>query len=272
MKKELKILVYFDMIFIVLLGVAGALSGIVSDAVYYFSFILPLLLYFLLKTKGKIPSEQISAIPNKESFFISGVLTAPLVAVVFLLSMLTSLLLGPFGLDNGVETVEKITFSILLTALVPAVLEELLFRYVPLSLLKGKGRRDAVFFSALLFSLSHCDIFQLPYAFLAGAVFAALDILAGSIWPSVIMHLLNNAVSVFWLRYGGENATAFMIILFAAALVSLLVALILRADVFKRIFEIFKEKPRERVTPEVWIFILTTAALTGASLLEAIWK
>lgn len=272
MKKELKILVYLDILFIILLAISGGLSGAISEAVYYSAFLLPLLVYFILQAKGRVAAEQISVFPTKESFKISLLLAMPLVAAVFLLSMLTSLIFGFLGISGGAEPIEKITLSVLISAIAPAVLEELLFRFVPLSMLKGKSTRDTVFFTALFFALAHCSLFQLPYAFFAGAVFAAADILAGSIWPSLVMHVLNNAVAVFWLRYGAEAPWLFMLVLLLLALASLLVMLVLKCRLFARMIELVKDKPTERVTPEAWVFIFTTVTIMALSLMEAIWK
>jgi hypothetical protein len=58
-----------------------------------------------------------------------------------------------------------------------------------------------VFYSAFCFALIHCSFPQMPYAFIAGVIFMAVDIAFDSIWPSVILHFVNNAASVLMMKY-----------------------------------------------------------------------
>ena len=257
------------MLFIVLLAMSGLFSGIVSDVVYYLAFIIPLFAYFLLLEKRKIEDARISVAPNKEAFALSLYLAAPTVAGVFFIAMLSSLLLSLLELPTEAARVESITAPIILSALLPAFFEELLFRFVPLSLFKNKPRRDAIFFSALFFALAHCDLAKMPYAFFAGVVFATLDILADSIWPSVLLHLFNNAVSLLWMRYGTDIPIAFIAVLLALTVLSLILAAILKRSLFDRVIGILKEKRTQRLTAEAWLFLTIVILIT---LTEALWK
>ena len=83
-------------------------------------------------------------------------------------------------------------------ALLTAVLEELIFRYLPMRLLAHRSPRAALLLSSLFFSLVHCDLFQMPYALFAGAVFMILDLAANSVIPSLVIHFLNNLHTVFY--------------------------------------------------------------------------
>ena len=86
-------------------------------------------------------------------------------------------------------------------AVVPALFEEALFRYIPMKLLLPYSKRWCVFYSALCFALIHCSFTQMPYAFAAGVIFMLVDVALDSIWPSVILHFVNNAVSVIFMKY-----------------------------------------------------------------------
>ena len=91
-------------------------------------------------------------------------------------------------------------FVILKYGLAPAIFEEMLFRYLPLRRLGSYSPRLAVFYSALFFSLVHASLLKIPYALLAGLIFAAIDIAAGSVLPSMIIHFINNLLSILWQR------------------------------------------------------------------------
>ena len=115
---------------------------------------------------------------------------------VMLLSALTAIFLGLFGLEDTTAVEGSLPIALINYALLPAVLEELLFRYLPMRLTARYSPRMTVIISALFFALLHCDLFRMPYAFLAGVVFMMLDLACGSVLPSLIIHFLNNAMSV----------------------------------------------------------------------------
>lgn len=84
-------------------------------------------------------------------------------------------------------------------ALLPAMLEELMFRGVVLNILKHSISRTwlAVVLQALIFALLHFSIYELPSIFLMGLMFGFIAIWTGTIWYGVIMHFLFNGTSVF---------------------------------------------------------------------------
>jgi hypothetical protein len=114
------------------------------------------------------------------------------------------------------------------TAIAPAFAEEFLFRGVFYTNLRPYGRTQAVLISSLLFALMHQNIGQLFYTFVAGIAMALMYELTGSIWCSVIYHLINNELATLFeiMVYGkvGEDAYVAMLvwdaIIFALGLVA----------------------------------------------------
>lgn len=98
------------------------------------------------------------------------------------------------------ETVEKTGMSLLLniisTAVLPAFVEEWIFRGFVFGTLRAHGDGVAIVLSAALFGLFHGNLVQIPFAFLLGLVLAYLVVLTDSIWPSVALHGANNLMSV----------------------------------------------------------------------------
>lgn len=82
------------------------------------------------------------------------------------------------------------------TAIVPAFVEELLFRGVVLSSIKPYSESGAVLISALLFGLMHQTPFQVFYATAIGVILGILRIKTESIWTGVLVHFFNNFLSV----------------------------------------------------------------------------
>ena len=82
------------------------------------------------------------------------------------------------------------------TARVPAFCEEFLFRGTILSTLMPYGKSTAVVVSALCFGLMHGNLYQFLYTTVAGLILGAVYVATDSIWPSTIIHMLNNALSI----------------------------------------------------------------------------
>ena len=129
-----------------------------------------------------------------------------------LTDLLVSTLLG-FGVElsapemplpRGVFGVVAAVFRVVI---MPAVVEELCFRGVVMQHLRSFGNRFAVVTAALCFALLHCNLVQAPFAFIVGLVLGYFVIQTGSLWPAIIIHALNNAVSLAF-SYLSESYSA----------------------------------------------------------------
>jgi len=79
---------------------------------------------------------------------------------------------------------------------VPAFVEELLFRGLILENLLPCGKTVAILGSAFLFGMMHQNAEQLLYATGAGVVFGWIYVRTRSIWPCILAHFINNFYSV----------------------------------------------------------------------------
>ena len=84
------------------------------------------------------------------------------------------------------------------------VLEEMLFRgAITKVLLRKYSPAKAIILSALIFGVFHINPVQVVGAMLSGILFAWLYYKTGSIVPGILIHVLNNSLSVFLsLHYG----------------------------------------------------------------------
>ncbi len=82
------------------------------------------------------------------------------------------------------------------TAVIPALIEEFAMRGLVMQPLRRYGDWFAVICSAIVFGLLHCNLAQIPFAFIAGLAIGYAVIVTESIWTGVIIHFLNNAFSV----------------------------------------------------------------------------
>lgn len=105
----------------------------------------------------------------------------------------------PPELSRALESAAAPNLAALIAiAIVPALCEELLVRGgLAFALDRARGRRLAVFGSALAFGLLHASPYRFLPTFLLGCSFAAIALHAGSIVPTMIAHALNNGT--IWL-------------------------------------------------------------------------
>ena len=84
------------------------------------------------------------------------------------------------------------------TAVLPGFCEEVAHRGMLVSAYKPMGIKKAVLLSGLLFGLMHLNIEQCFYATIIGFLFGFVSIITDSIFPTMIMHFVNNALSVLF--------------------------------------------------------------------------
>lgn len=83
-------------------------------------------------------------------------------------------------------------------ALTPAICEEILFRGFALRPLeKAFGGKWAIILTALAFAIVHLDFVRLVPTFALGLAFGYTAIKTRSIFPSMVLHLLNNSIALF---------------------------------------------------------------------------
>lgn len=107
------------------------------------------------------------------------------------------------------------------SAIVPAIVEEILFRKVILEKLIPYGKAFAVVLTALLFSLMHTNISQFLYAFVGGLFLSAVAVKYGSVIPAIILHFSNNCLSLIYLiisEFASGDAVSTAIMLFDISL------------------------------------------------------
>ena len=111
--------------------------------------------------------------------------------------------LGLFGVQNnggdfGTADNPDVLMYFMVMAIIPAFVEEFAFRGVVMGLLRPYSEGLAILVSSIAFALMHGNFVQMPFTFCAGLVFAYIDIKAGSLIPSIIVHFLNNGLSVLY--------------------------------------------------------------------------
>lgn len=91
--------------------------------------------------------------------------------------------------------------------ILPAILEEAMFRGVILQSLRRYGDGFALIVSSVLFGVMHGNLVQAPYTMVVGFVIGYFVLYTGSIWPGVLIHFVNNGSSVV-MEWATRNTTA----------------------------------------------------------------
>lgn len=177
----------------------------VSFLIYYMSLYvlmmgIPVLVGWLLLRRSLLPPIARHTDLSLSFGYVLGGLGLSVAANVFnnyalnILSLFGIVSQESISLQDGSKT--AFLLNVLIVGILPALLEELLFRGLVLGALRPAGDRVALVVSALLFSLMHTTLQQLPFTFLLGLVLGYIQLRTGNILLPMAVHFLNNLTSV----------------------------------------------------------------------------
>ncbi len=163
--------------------------------------------YFVLKKKKIAGILPMGTTYNKKAAISLTMLCVPLMLFsTFAINFVSTIIQNIIGITftTGVEDpaiigVDGFLIATLSTAVLPAVLEEFIIRGIVMQPLRRFGDKFAIVASALIFGIMHGNMVQIPYTVVAGLFLGYLAIATGSLWPSIILHFINNFYSVILL-------------------------------------------------------------------------
>lgn len=175
--------------------------------------ILPGLIYVLI-----FKINIIKCMPYRKLRVSDGLLSMligyTLIPLMLFASNLTSLFSKNYIQDSMSELMSyPFLLQLFLIAVLPAVVEEFLFRGLLYHSYRKNGILGAALLSALVFGLMHLNINQLSYAVIMGAVFALMVEVTGSMYSSMLAHFAVNSYSIIMLKLvtmvsGGDLAVS----------------------------------------------------------------
>lgn len=105
-----------------------------------------------------------------------------------------------------IDSDKPLWLSILCISIAPGVCEELLFRGAILGLVKPKLKPIVqCLLVGLLFGLFHLSVFRIGPTAVLGVILTALTVWSGSIFPSMLVHILNNSAAILMGKYHLEE-------------------------------------------------------------------
>lgn len=167
------------------------------------SLFVPYLLLRSYTNKDEIKENRAS----KSKSFIYVLMGIPCLTLI---QILTSLILNGINVDYNV--VDKLNlyngdsvFSIILffiqIAILPAIFEELYMRRGVVDYAKKYGSAFAIITSSIMFASIHLNLSQSIFAFMIGCVFAYIATKTNRIFPTMLLHFINNGMSALMLIF-----------------------------------------------------------------------
>ena len=182
---------------------AGTIGYQILDGILYTATML--LAVLLGYGFFRLPASHVFPLaPVRRDYLIPAVGAAMGISVpANLLSNLICFYLEEAGLASDTYVPEmagsmySLLLNVLFAAVMPAILEELLFRGLVLQSLRKYGDMFAAVCSSILFAVFHTTPGQMLPAFVIGFCMAVFVIRSGSLQTSMCIHLVNNLLSTF---------------------------------------------------------------------------
>lgn len=172
-----------------------------SGGIQLATYLLPLVLYFLLFGKTSVKRMRVS-LPSAVSIPLAALLGCILLIGTALLSMSLERIgvLAPTA-DRITGVGAPNALLLVIFAILPALCEEVVFRGVILSSFEPCGTAPAIFGSALLFAFAHMSFEKLPIYFFAGVVLALATYACRSLVAAVLLHATYNIATLLLGEY-----------------------------------------------------------------------
>lgn len=197
-----------------MLSAFGVFKGLGNNFDIFFNVIIQVIILFGMSVllfsaiqKNKI-KDTFKFFGYKKISFKAVLISIGIGIIVYFLNIFIAsffnAILSLFGYTSSSSTVYLDSYpfwlflvNILITAILPGICEETAHRGLLLKGLSGLGEKRALIISSLLFGLMHMNIDQFFYATLIGLLVGYLSLICDSIFPAMIVHFMNNALSVF---------------------------------------------------------------------------
>ena len=175
--------------------------------------VVSLLLPALFAIKGNNPRDFGFISPGVSTILISIALGVGAFFISTGINAFTTALMETLGANSeiysqGIEGAAGLGQYMLLVVLMcvfPAVCEETMFRSVLVTSWRHIGRKKVIMLSGMLFALMHITPSSIPSFFVLGAIIAALMYDTKSVIPAIIVHFVNNFISISLLSLASNS-------------------------------------------------------------------
>lgn len=211
----LLLVVLIQNVLVVALAVVGKIDLYLDNEMFQSSFDIiltvfgMLLPFMLMGKKMKKVSGEAEPVPLGKPTGALDFLLAVVagVGICFAANFVTSIVtavMALFGLEPSAPEIAMpdgplgIALSFARIAIIAGVVEELSLRGHVMGNLRKYGDAFAILMSAFVFGFMHGNLIQTPFALVAGIGLGYLSVKTNSLWTGIVIHIINNAVSVFF--------------------------------------------------------------------------
>ena len=254
--------IIFEVVGIMTVMFIGTLGA--QMAIYFMTMLFAVFMARKRRAEFTIPFEK----PKVGTLLQSIGISVCGIPIALMLSALASLL-SSAGADSS-EDIAKypVWLAIIACAIVPAVVEEYVFRGLIFGAYMKVDARAAVVISSLFFALLHFSLGSILYGFFYGCVFALIRLATGNMRYSMVMHLVFNAVNVA-VSYAGMIMIPgwFLIGAFVVGVIGFIVLCIFFFKKNPVELQVSGYKGRQLVTKEGYITMAVCLCVTGMLLM-----
>lgn len=238
-------------------ALAYILTSLLSSVAYVAAFTIPAWFFFQISKNKKTEPVGLSfSISESSSIVETAAIGFIGASLCFCLSYVNSLLApipeeaAEIFFQTDLDAGYKLVLMFISIAIVPALVEEFLFRGVILSNIRPYSEGGAILISALLFGLMHQTTFQFLYTTGLGIVLGIVYVKTKSIWCGVILHFFNNYLSVIQeYLMAQQNEKTGYVVYYISILFTFLVGVILCAIAFG-----LRKKRTKQTENEIGVF------------------
>jgi len=179
------------------------------QSVVRFVLALAFLLVFVVFRKS-LPRKDVILKVQPSNAIITILTSLVCIAAFMLLQFAAIDLFVAMGYSPSLETFTIDSWGmylmcVLVIAVFPAVLEELIFRGVIFNELKKHGTILAIVASSAMFAAFHLTLVQFVYQFILGVVFALVYLRTGNIMHAILLHFVNNFFIITYTFIAGND-------------------------------------------------------------------
>ncbi len=166
----------------------------VSIVFSVFRLLIPALIFLHMQKKSGFEKMAVEN-GNDRSVSANVRITFVAFALVFVFGVFYSMAFPGAGSSYSFDGPVSAVLTLISAVIVPAFLEEYLYRELFCRELTVHGHLFAIISSALLFGLMHFSYYSFPYAFICGLVIGFVYLKTGSAKYTVALHFANNLLS-----------------------------------------------------------------------------
>ena len=196
-----------------LAGIKTGKSGLnaLVSFYYYASFMLLPMGIYLYRHRGAGEYIRFKPLSGRHAVYAvlcgaAGVIFASVISV-FWTDFIYALGLKPGQGGFTASSAPELALLILISAVAPALCEELLCRGMLLAAYEDRGTVNAVMISAAWFACLHASVEGLPAEFISGLGLGLITVFTGSVFAGIIYHTVHNSV-ILILNYTASSAAS----------------------------------------------------------------